>query len=62
MVMVEWWGLSSSSQLQCADVCQYVYEDRTGWIIAAVSDCTMSLSDTGGDIQCSGEGIEDSCQ
>ena len=60
-VMVEWWGLSSSSELKCPDVCQYVYEDRTGWVTAAVGDCTMSVTESGGDIQCTGDGSAGSC-
>ena len=60
-VMVAWWGLSSSSELKCPDVCQYVYEDRTGWVNTAVHDCAMSVTETGGDIQCTGDGFEDSC-
>lgn len=61
-VMVSAWGLASSSELKCEDVCEYVYGARTGWIAAAVSDCTMSVTSSGGDIQCLGEGFEDSCQ
>lgn len=61
-VMLASWGLSSSSKLKCADVCQFAYEEQTGWVIAAVHDCTMSVTDNGGEIQCSGDGFEDSCQ
>lgn len=57
-VMVENWGLSDSSQLECEDVCGDVYEQTTGWYTSTVSTCTMSLTDDGGDIQCEGEGFE----
>ena len=61
-VIVERWGLTDSSALECEDVCQYVYEETTGWYTTAISTCTMSVSDSGGDVQCEGEGIEYYCE
>ena len=60
-VMVERWGLSDSSLLECEDVCQHLYEETTGWYTTAVGDCTMSADDSGGEIACEGDGVEDTC-
>jgi hypothetical protein len=61
-VMLERWGLSDSSALECEDVCQYIYEGTTGWYSTSVSTCTMSVTDDGGTVQCEGEGIEYYCE
>ena len=60
-VMVQRWGLSDSSALECEEVCQYVYEETTGWVIDTVSSCTLSLTDAGGTVLCEGSGAAYDC-
>jgi hypothetical protein len=61
-VMVERWGLTDSSALECEEVCQYVYEETTGWVTNTMTTCEMSLTDAGGTVQCEGDGFEGYCE
>ncbi len=60
-VMLQRWGLSDSSALECEEVCQYIYEESTGWVIDTVRTCALSVTDAGGTVQCEGDGIESDC-
>jgi hypothetical protein len=65
--LVQTYGVSNRTQLECEDVCRQVYSDTRGWQTGSIDSCELTLPEnpddgTPGHVTCTGTGYEYICE